>query len=268
MKPVAFRYERPSTVEEVLGLLAEHGPDAKVLAGGQSLVPALNMRLVRPAVVVDINGVVDLASIAEENGVVRVGALVRQADTRLAELPLAAECLAHVGHGVTRNRGTVCGSIAHADPAGELPLALAVLGGAVVVRSSAAEREVAARDFFLGNFMTALAPDELVVATVWPRPSTSAGWALAELSQRHGDFALCMAAAIADGDELTVGVGAVTDRPLVLTVEQDRPGESAAAQIEPFGNLHASAEYQRHLVRVLVDRVVAKAREQAQETAG
>jgi CO/xanthine dehydrogenase FAD-binding subunit len=263
MKPVAFRYERPETVAEALALLAEHGPDAKVLAGGQSLVPALNMRLVRPAVVVDVNRVAGLDDASAQNGSVGVDALVRQADPRVASIPLVSDCLPHIGHVVTRNRGTVCGSITHADPAGELPLAIAVLGGSVLARSARGEREIPAREFFLGHFTTALAPDELVVATLWPSPRKGAGWAFAELSQRHGDFALCMAAALVEGEELTVGVGSVADRPLVLSVDADKPGESAASQVEPFGNLHASAEYHRHLVRVLVDRVVARARERA-----
>jgi CO/xanthine dehydrogenase FAD-binding subunit len=266
MKPVAFAYERPETVEEALDVLAEHGPEAKVLAGGQSLVPALNMRVVRPAVVVDINRVVDFENDRTENGSVGVDALVRQADARLREIPLVAEALPCVGHFVTRNRGTVCGSIAHADPAAELPLALVVLGGAVRVRSARSSREIPAAEFFRGHFTTALAPDELVVETVWPRPAAGAGWAFAELAQRHGDFALCTAAAVVRGEELSVGVGSVTGRPVLLAVDPDRPGESAAEQVEPFDNLHASASYQRHLVRVLVDRVVAEARRRAEET--
>lgn len=265
MKPIAFAYERPETVEEALALLAEHGPDAKVLAGGQSLVPALNMRLVRPAVVVDINRVVDCDNGKVEKGAERVGALVRQADPRLRDIPLVAEVLPYVGHFVTRNRGTVCGSVAHADTAAELPLALVVLGGSVRARSVRGVREIPAGDFFLGHFTTALAPDELVVETLWPRPAGGAGWAFAELAQRHGDFALCTAAAVVQGDELRVGVGSVTGRPSLLAVDPDRAGESAAEQVEPFANLHASARYQRHLVRVLVERVVAQAREHAEE---
>ena len=266
MKPVAFRYEAPASIEEALALLAEHGPEAKVLAGGQSLVPALNMRLLRPAVVIDINRVVSLQSVAAENGDLRVGALVRQADPRLGDLPLVGEALPHVGHGVTRNRGTVCGSIAHADPAAELPLALVALGGSVRARSARGEREIPADNLFGGNFTTALEPDELVVEAVWPRAFPSTGYAFEELAQRHGDFALCMAAAIVRGDELRVAVGAVLDRPTLLEVDPERPGESAASQVEPFGNLHASARYQRHLVGVLVDRAVARARAQARRT--
>jgi 2-furoyl-CoA dehydrogenase FAD binding subunit len=263
LKPVAFRYERPETVEEALALLAEHGDEAKVLAGGQSLVPVLNMRLLRPSVVVDINRVLDLDNVARANGTARVGALVRQADDRLLELPLMRDCLPHVGHFVTRNRGTVCGSIAHADAAAELPLALTLLGGSVVAASVRGRREIPAADFFVTHFTTQLAPDELVVETVWPAAAVGRRYAFEELTQRHGDFALCMAGAAASESELLVALGAVVDRPTLVDVDPDAPGESAAAQIEPFGNLHASTGYLRNLVRVLVDRAAARVREPA-----
>jgi CO/xanthine dehydrogenase FAD-binding subunit len=261
MKPAPLHYVRAETVEEALDALSRD--EAKVLAGGQSLVPALNMRLVRPATLVDINRVRGLDNVARENGSLVVGATVRQADTRLLEHPLLREALPHVGHFVTRNRGTVCGSVAHADAAAELPLCLLLLGGAVRVRSARAEREIAARDFFVTHFTTALEHGELVVETVWPAPQEGWGYAFCELAQRHGDYALCMAGAAARADELRVVVGSVTDRPTLLEVEPDRPGESAAAQVEPWGNLHAPAEYLRHLARVLVDRAVTQARERA-----
>lgn len=156
MKPVAFRYERPESVEEAVSLLAEHGDEAKVLAGGQSLVPVLNMRLLRPSVVLDINRVLDLDNIARDNGAFRVSALVRQSDARLLEVPLLRDCLPHVGHFVTRNRGTVCGSVVHADAAAELPLALTLLGGSVVAASARGRREIAAADFYVTHFTTHL----------------------------------------------------------------------------------------------------------------
>jgi CO/xanthine dehydrogenase FAD-binding subunit len=265
MKPIAFAYDRPETLDEALALLAEHGSDSKVLAGGQSLVPMLNMRLLRPTRLVDINRVVSLENSDRENGHIRIGALVRQADARLQELALVAECLPHVGHFATRNRGTVCGSIAHADPAAELPLALAVLDGSVVAASLRGRRTIAASDFFLTHFTTQLEPDELVVETIWPRPSDGWGYAFEELSQRRGDFALCMVAVAARADELRVGLGSVVERPLLVEVDPEEPGASAAAQIEPFGNLHASTAYLRQLVRVLVDRAVARARARAGE---
>ncbi len=260
MKPAPFRYERPDTVEEASALLAEHGDEAKVLAGGQSLVPMLNMRLVRPSVVVDVNRL-PLTDVAEDGGARRVGALVRQADPRLAEHPLLAEALPYVGHFVTRNRGTVAGSIVHADAAAELPLCLLVTGGAVVTSSG---RRLAAEALYLGPFTTALEPTELVVETHWPRPEPGAGYAFCELAQRRGDYALCMAAASAGADgELRVGLGSVVERPTLVEVDPERPGDSAAEQVEPWGGVHASARYLRQLVRVLVDRAVARARERA-----
>lgn len=257
MKSAPFEYRRAGSVEEAVADLAAAGDDAKVLAGGQSLVPLLNMRLVRPSLLVDVNGVPGLGEVVLEDGRARVGATVRQADPRLRELPLLTECLPLVGHTATRNRGTVCGSIAHADAAAELPLALTLLGGSVVAASPRGRREIPADEFFVTHFTTVLAPDELVVETVWPRQE---GWSYAfeEFAQRHGDFAQCSAAAAARGDELRVAVGAVVDRPTLLDVDPEHPGESAAAEVEPWGNMHASPEYQRHLVRVLVDRAVAR----------
>lgn len=263
MKPAPFHYERPETVDEAVALLAEHGDEAKVLAGGQSLVPALNMRLVRPAVLVDINRVLSLDNVASTGGFLRMGATVRQADGRVLEHPLLADALPHVGHFATRNRGTVAGSVAHADPAAELPLCLTLLGGAVRAASARGEREIAASDLFVSHFTTTLEPDELVVETVWPSPRAGWGYAFCELAQRRGDYGLCMAAAAVGDGELHVALGSVVDRPTMLTVDHERPGESAAAQIEPWGNLHASAGYLKQLVHVLVDRAVSLARERA-----
>jgi CO/xanthine dehydrogenase FAD-binding subunit len=237
-----------------VALLAEHGDEAKVLAGGQSLVPMLNMRLVRPSVIVDVNRL-PLAEVTRDDGTWRVGALVRQSDRRLLEIPLLAECLPYVGHFVTRNRGTVGGSIAHADAAAELSVALTALGGSIV---TSAGRTLPADEFFVTHFTTALEPDELLVETLWPAADSGRRYAFEEVAQRHGDFALCMAAAVAGPDGVRVALGSVVDRPTVLTVDPDRPGESAAAQVEPWGSLHASADYLRNLVRVVVDRVVER----------
>jgi CO/xanthine dehydrogenase FAD-binding subunit len=270
MKPPPFEYVRPESLDDALSFLDE---DAKPLAGGQSLVPMLNMRLVRPTRLVDLNRIAGLDRIAGENGSVRIGALVRQRELEDCAIPLVREALPHVGHFVTRNRGTVGGSLAHADAAAELPLCLTVLGGSVVARSAGGEREVAAEDFFVTHFTTALAPDELVVDTVWP---ARRGWGFAfeELSQRHGDFGLGMAAAalrVEDGRvaEARVGIGSVVDRPTLVetslageavTVELAREtGRRAAERLELFDNLHASAEYQRRLTAVLVERAVLRA---------
>ncbi len=263
MKPARLEYVRPESLEGAVAELAHGGDDAKVLAGGQSLVPALNMRLLRPALLVDVNRVAGLDDVVAENGTLRVGATVRQADPRLLAHPALAAVLPHVGHMVTRNRGTVCGSVAHADAAAELPLALVATGGLAVATSARGRREISAEELFLGPYTTALAPDELLVETVWPTLPRNEGFAFDELAQRGGDFALCMAAARVRGDELRVVVGSVTPAPTVLDVDPEHPGESAAAQVEPWGSIHATPEYLRHLVRVLVDRVVARAREQA-----
>jgi 2-furoyl-CoA dehydrogenase FAD binding subunit len=254
VKPVAFRYERPGSVEEAVTLLREHGDEAKVLAGGQSLVPMLNMRLARPSVLIDINRL-PLADVARDDGTIRVGATVRQADRRLLEIPLLAECLPHVGHFVTRNRGSVGGSIAHADAAAELPLALTALGGWVV---TSAGRTIPAEEFFVTHFTTALARDELLVETIWPAAQPNRRYAFEEFALRHGDFALCMAAAVAGPDGLRVALGSVADHPTLLEIDPEHPGESAAAQVEPWGTLHASADYVRSLVRTLVDRVAGR----------
>jgi 2-furoyl-CoA dehydrogenase FAD binding subunit len=259
VKPAPLEYARAETLGEALELLAGRN-DAKVLAGGQSLVPALNMRLLRPELLVDVNRVPGLDEVASEDGALRVRATARQGDRRLRRHPLLAEVLPHVGHVVTRNRGTVCGSIAHADPAAELPLALVTAGGSVVAESRRGRRKIPADEFVLGPYTTALEPGEMVVETLWPLPRDGASFAFEELAQRHGDFALCTVAARVRGGELSVVVGAVTDRPTVLEVDPARPGVSAAEQVEPWGSMHASPAYLRQLVRVLVDRAVARAR--------
>ncbi len=211
----------------------------------------------------DINHVFGLDNVRTENGRLVVGASVRQADPRLVDHPLLADALPFVGHFVTRNRGTVCGSIAHADPAGELPLCLTVLGGSVRAVSTRGQREIAAHDFFVSHFTTTLEPDELVVEVSWPRPATGWGYAFCEFAQRRGDFGLAMAAAGFGGGELRVALGSVGERPAVVEVDPERPGESAAEQIEPWGSLHASPTYLRQLVRVVVNGAVARARERA-----
>ena len=262
MKPAPFDYVRPTSLDEALAALAEGGDDAKVLAGGQSLVPALNMRILRPSRLVDVNRVDGLDVVAEDARSFTVGATVRQADPQLRLHPLLAAVLPHVGHTVTRNRGTVCGSLAHADPAAELPLALVTAGGSVVAKSARGRREIPADELFTGPYTTTLAGDELLAESSWPMPAEGEGFAFEELSQRTGDFALCIAAARVHGDELRVVVGAVTPTPTVLDVDPDSPGESAAALVEPWGSVHATPAYLRQLVRVLVDRAVARAREQ------
>jgi CO/xanthine dehydrogenase FAD-binding subunit len=279
MKPAPLAYTRPESVDDALVLLREHGDEAKVLAGGQSLVPLLNMRLVRPGVLVDLNHVPGLDRIVAVNGEVRVGALVRQRaleESQLAaqRLPLVAEALPRVGHFVTRNRGTVGGSVAHADAAAELPLCLTVLGGRVVARSAAGEREIGAADFFVTHFTTTLGTEELVVETVWPALEGGWGFAFEELAQRRGDYGLSMAACAlrVDGGrvaEARLGVGSVVERPTML--QTDLTGEpitpalaheaaaGAVGTLRTSETLHASAAYRQHLTGVLAERAVMRA---------
>ena len=276
MKPVPFTYVRAESVEHAVETLRAHGDEAKVLAGGQSLLPALNMRLVRPAVLVDLNFVAELDGVTQENGSIRIGALARQAAAQRSELvrtgcPLLAESLPLVGHFVTRNRGTVCGSIAHADSAAELPLALVALGGEVVT----SRRTVPASEFFVTHFTTTLEPDELVIATNWPRLEAGEGSALDEFAVRQGDFALASAACVLHVEDARVtdvrlAVGSVTDHPELVDASAlvghavDTDGarsvaDAVAASIDPPPNLHGSPEYRRRLIEVLVERVVARA---------
>jgi 2-furoyl-CoA dehydrogenase FAD binding subunit len=257
VKPPAFDYARPESLEEALAELARGGEDARPLAGGQSLVPLLNMRLARPSLLVDLNRVPELDTVTPENGAVRVGATVRQAE--MPDLPLVREALPHVGHAATRNRGTVGGSIAHADPSGELGVCLVALDGSIVVEARAGRRAIAATDFFTGPFGTARTEAELVVETIWP--VAEGGCAFEELALRHGDFALAMCAAVASGDGLRVALGAVVDRPtlVVCPADADDAAELAAAAADPVETIHAGAEYRRHATRVLVRRAAERA---------
>jgi CO/xanthine dehydrogenase FAD-binding subunit len=287
MKPPPFEYWRVLSLEATVEMLALNGEDAKVLAGGQSLVPLLNMRLARPVGLIDVNAVPGLEAISEDDGHVRVGALVRQSAFAASEivarrLPLAAECMPYVGHFVTRNRGTVGGSIAHADARAELPLALVALGGSVEAVSKRGLRTIAAEDFFVTHFTSALEPDELLVETVWPAAAPGFGYAFEEFALRRGDFALGMAACTLRVQasrvaEARIAVGATVDRPMLVPevcklVEGQavdaqlarEAGEAAARAVDPAGSLHASAAYQRHLTGLLVERSLLRAWESAQ----
>ena len=287
MKPALFEYRRAESLDNALELLEEGGVDAKPLAGGQSLVPLLNMRFLRPSRLVDLNGIEGLDRIERENGSVRLGALVRQSALDRSPLvrercPLLAECVPHIGHFVTRNRGTVGGSIAHADGGAELPVALVALGGTVVTHSRSGRRELPAQEFFVTHFTTALEPGELVIHTTWPGASSGWGYAFEELAQRHGDFALAIAACALRVEEGRVAearlcLGAVTDRPTLVDVRlAGRPvdaeaareaAESARAAVEPVATMHASTEYLRHLTGVLTERAVLRAGRNAAEVA-
>jgi CO/xanthine dehydrogenase FAD-binding subunit/aerobic-type carbon monoxide dehydrogenase small subunit (CoxS/CutS family) len=278
MKPPAFRYERPRTLPEALALLAEHGDEARPLAGGQSLVPMLNLRLAAPAVVVDLNVLPGLDRVAADNGILSVGAMTRQRtlerSAEAAGIGALADGLPLVGHVASRNRGTVGGSVAHADPAAEVPLALLALGGSVVVEGPDGRRHIPADGLFAGFLTTTLQPGELIVEVRFPLPRDGQASALLEVAQRHGDFpltAVAVSVAIdADGRVTRAGVavGAVADRPLLLSgaaealvagVTAAEAGRVAAGEVDPAGSLHAPADYQRHLVSVLVTRAVTLA---------
>lgn len=294
MKPAPFRYERPSSLEEALGALEEAGDEGRVLAGGQSLLPMLNMRLAAPSVLVDINAISGLDEIAAEGeGAGRylvVGALARQRTVERSALaasccPVLPECLSVVGHVPTRNRGTVGGSIAHADPAGELPVALVALGGEVEVAGKSGVRRIGAEDLFVGFLTTSLGAGEVLVRCRFPARGGAVGSGFAEVAPRHGDFAFAIACASVALDEsgkvadARLALGAVADRPVLVPAAGDALGGSwgdepalraaaaeAQAAADPADSLHAPAGYRRHLVGVLAGRAlrqaVAKAREQ------
>jgi carbon-monoxide dehydrogenase medium subunit len=279
VKPPLFRYVRPDSLEGALHELATHGDEAKVLAGGQSLVPLLNFRLARPSVIVDLNLVPELASLGREGDVLTVGAMVRQRTVErspdVAEsCPIMIEALHHVGHTQIRNRGTVGGSIAHADPAAELPAVALATDADIVVASTRGRRTIPSAEFFLGPFTTALEPDEVVTEVRFPT-ITGRRTAFIELARRLGDFALAGVAAInrADGDTLEValaafGVGgtALRLRGAEEIVHGQRmseevahaAGAAASAEVTPFTDVHADADYRRDLIGTLVRRALQR----------
>ena len=270
MKPPRFDYIRAASTEEAIAALAEHGDDARVLAGGQSLVAMLNMRLVAPEVVVDISRVPELATILRTEDAIEIGAAVTQAATArfdglATHLPLVARALPFVGHYQTRARGTVCGSIAHADPSSELPLCLAALGGEVVLRSARGTRTVAAEDFQRDVLTTACEPDEMLVAVRFPIHAPGEGCAFNEFGIRHGDFAIVAVTAVANATRLRVGIGGCSDRPHVTElppIDGDALADklNALAWSLPFDDdHHASARYRRDLVRILGRKTVEAA---------
>lgn len=284
MKAAPFDYLRAESVEHAVELLAQHGGDAKLLAGGQSLVPMMAMRLARPSLLVDIHRLKVLQGLSETDNAFITGAAVRQCtlehDATLARrMPLIAQALRWVGHEQTRNRGTVGGSLVHADPSAELPLTAATLNATLVLRSQAGERRLPASEFFQGPMFTATAEDECLVAIEWPRwTGARIGSAFEEIAIRHGDFAMASAAAQVQLDDAGVctaavlGIGGVDGVPLPLpqlaerlagklpTDELVRAIAADASQAcEPGSDIHASAEYRRHLVTVLVERVLRQA---------
>ena len=278
MKPPPFEYCRADTLDEALTLLAEFGHDGAVLAGGMSLGAMLNMRLVRPAAVIDVNRIPGLGAIAPDGGWLETGATCLQAEALRSEtvaafVPLLVLALPSVGHFQTRNRGTLGGSAAHADPSAEIPLCLVTLGGEVALASKSRRRVVAAGEFFQGILMTAREPDEMITALRWPARKPGTGCAFEEIAQRRGDFAIAAAAATAelapDGAvrSLSFGLGGVEDRPILVDTARfvGAPAaagtaaalaEEAAVSVDPVEDVQANADYRRQLVRVLGRRVL------------
>ena len=287
MKPPIFDYVIAESQEHALEVLREHGDDAKVLAGGQSLVPLMSFRLAKPALLLDINRLEGLDGIEAADGRIRIGALTRQCELLARPLiaehcPLMRAATEFIGHPAIRNRGTVGGSVAHADPAAELPILLQVLDAEMEVRSAGSQRTIPADDFFMGLLMTAMNPDELLTGVSFALPDTGTGWGFHEVARRHGDFALVAAAAVVtlDGQgavaETAVALGGISDRPLrVGAVEDALQGgapttetiEAAsrlvAESVTPVGDIHARETYRAHLGQVLTKRAVHDAVERA-----
>jgi CO/xanthine dehydrogenase FAD-binding subunit len=281
MKPAPFEYHAPDSIEEALFLLHNYGGEAKILAGGQSLVPAMNFRVVQPSVLVDLNRIKELDYLTEDSEAIRIGAMTRERtlefDPLIAkQFPLLAEAMPHVAHPQIRNRGTLGGSLANADPAAELPVIMLALGARLKARSTDAERWVDAPNFFSGMFTTDLAPGEMLVEIELPSLPARTGWSFLEVAPRAGDYALMGVAALVTFDEnnvctkarlvyLNAGDGPVEAKQAAQRLQgevlNDERIESAAAlasgeEINPFGNIHASVEYQRHLANVLTKRAL------------
>jgi len=288
MKPAPFDYFSPSTVEEALALLAEHGGDAKPLAGGQSLIPAMNFRLARPAVLVDLNRIAELAYVRAAPGGVAIGAMTRQravegSDDVARAAPLLAEAMPSIAHPQIRSRGTMGGSIAHADPSAELPAVMLALDAQFRAKSATGERSIPAGEFFKGMLETALAPGELLVEIAVPQHPARSGTAFLEMARRHGDYALVGVAVVVTLDprgrckEAKLSLLSVGDGPVLATeagkvLAGQSPSEellraagdaAATRDVDPPSDIHASAAYRRQLVAVLTRRALARAFDRA-----
>jgi aerobic carbon-monoxide dehydrogenase medium subunit len=283
MKPAPFNLFRPKSVDEALALFQSHGDEAKILAGGQSLVPLMNFRLAQPHNLIDLNGVEGLDQIKFDDQTMSLGAMVRQRDVErsalIAErLPILREAIRQVGYPAIRNRGTVGGSIVHADPSAELPLLSLALDAIFQLQSARGKRSVAARDFYQGYLATALAADELLIEIIFPLPPPGAGWCFTEIARRHGDFAIVAAAVLLGLDRegrtafARVAVGGAGPVPVRIAAAEEallgeKPGEelyrraaeAAAQAVDPPSDIHASSGYRRHVTAVLVRRALCVA---------
>ena len=269
MKPTKFDYVRPESADEATAFLAGYGDDARILAGGQSLMSMLNMRLTQPQILIDISQLSDLDFVHTDDGALTIGAATTQATLEwrkdlASEVPLVSQAFPSISHFQIRNRGTVCGSIAHADPSAELPLCLLALDGEVVLQSKRGMRAVSAMEFFLGTLLTAREPDELIQSVRYPLAKPSQRFAFDEFPMRHGDYAIVAVAAVADEEGVTLAVGGVADRPVrqywrgVLGNDIDDLLNDFSMSLEAQDDQHATAQYRRHLVRKLGKKVVAK----------
>jgi 2-furoyl-CoA dehydrogenase FAD binding subunit len=271
MKPAGFDYARCESVDDALVLLAQHGEEARVIAGGQSLVAMLNMRLLRPSILVDISELDELSYVREASGFVEIGAATTQAAVEAwphlrSRLPLIAAAMPHIGHFQTRNRGTICGSLCHADPSSELPLCLATLGGEVVLRSRRKKRVLKSDEFQTGMLSTARQPAEMMVAARYPIARSGWGYAFREISRRHGDFAIVALAAAVGGGKIRLGVGGVAEQPTVREWA-DLDDQGLADALNDFAwdlgggdDIHATARYRREMVRRLGKKAIEEAR--------
>lgn len=285
MKPPPFEYLAPDSLSEALHILAEHGDDAKVIAGGQSLVPAMNFRLIEPGLLVDLNNLLELSYLAKEaNGEIRIGAMTRQREVETSPLieeaiPLLYETMPNIAHAQIRNRGTIGGSLVHADPAAELPMIMVALGGRFRIRHTTGERWVSAQDFYQGIFLTDLAVDEILVEISIPPPKPNNGACFLEFARRKGDFALIGVSAIVTIDTMGICREArlvylnAGDVPMVATGAADiivgeKPSPAVfdevanhaiAREIAPMGDIHASVPYLNHLAQVLTVRALNSA---------
>jgi 2-furoyl-CoA dehydrogenase FAD binding subunit len=271
MKPRSFSYLRPDDLRETLKALQRLRDDARILAGGLSLVPMMNFRLLEAKYLIDISGLMALAYIREASAEVEIGAAATQASLMAwpplqNSLPLLSLAMPHIGHYQTRSRGTVCGSIAHSDPSSELPLCLATLRGSVVLQSARATRVLTADEFQVGMLSTARQPDEMLTAVRFPVRKPGTGYAFAEVAQRQGDFAICAVAAVVSGTSVRLGVGGVAEKPTICEWPALTDGDIEDAlndfawELGGSDDIHGSAGYRRELVRKLGRRVIEEAR--------
>jgi aerobic carbon-monoxide dehydrogenase medium subunit len=279
MKAAAFAYARATSVSNALELLEAHGDGAKVLSGGQSLMPAMNLRLISPELIVDIGEIAELRGIAVTGDAVRIGALTRHVDLLrspeiAAHAPLLTEAIAHIAHPAIRNRGTIGGSLAHADPASELPACMLALNATIIIRGPTGERRIAAKDFFTGIYATALSAQELLIAVELPAARKNSVHFFHEFARRHGDYAIAglAAQAIVEGDviaDLRLAFFAVGDRPILAKAAEkllntaitpavlSEASTALGTELDPHDDQQASASMRRHLAKVLLARCVS-----------